>query len=73
MILCDVMMPIVTGMDFFLQLTAIAPQMAERVVFITGGAFTQGARSFLDRVPNRRLDKPFNARELRALVNELIA
>ena len=72
-ILCDVMMPIVTGMDFFLQLTAIAPQMAERVVFITGGAFTQGARSFLDRVPNRRLDKPFNARELRALVNELIA
>jgi CheY-like chemotaxis protein len=72
LILCDVMMPDVTGMDFFGQLSTIAPQMAERVVFITGGAYTQGARAFLERVSNRCLYKPFSAGELRALVSELI-
>ena len=72
LILCDVMMPGVTGMDFFRQLSAIAPQMAERVVFITGGAYTQNARAFLERVSNRCLYKPFSAGDLRSLVNELI-
>jgi CheY-like chemotaxis protein len=72
LILCDLMMPTVTGMEFFRQLSAIAPQQADRVVFLTGGAFTHSARAFLDRVPNQRIDKPFNVRELRSLVNELI-
>jgi CheY-like chemotaxis protein len=72
LILCDVMMPGVTGMDFFRELSAIAPQMAERVVFITGGAYTKGARAFLEQVSNRCLYKPFSAGDLRAVVNELI-
>ena len=42
--------------------------LAERVVFITGGAFTPEARRFLDTVPNQRLEKPFDAQQVRALV-----
>ena len=38
------------------------------MVFMTGGAFTTHARDFLDRVPNARVDKPFDVRALRALV-----
>jgi fluoride ion exporter CrcB/FEX len=39
------------------------------MVFVTGGAFTAGARSFLDEVPNARVEKPFELETLRALVN----
>jgi two-component system cell cycle sensor histidine kinase/response regulator CckA len=39
-------------------------------VFLSGGAFTTAARDFLDDVPNQRLEKPFDARQLLALVND---
>ncbi|HEY1556289.1 MAG TPA: response regulator [Kofleriaceae bacterium] len=71
-ILCDVMMPNITGMDFHTTVRALEPALAERIVFVTGGAFTQTAREFLDRVSNRRIEKPFDLKALRALVNEMI-
>jgi CheY-like chemotaxis protein/signal transduction histidine kinase len=70
LILCDLMMPIMTGMDLHAALSAAAPEQAARMVFLTGGAFTTAARAFLDAVPNVRMDKPFDAHALRAFVNE---
>ena len=57
-------------MDFYEAITAHYPDLAPRIVFITGGAFTVRAREFLDRVPNRRVEKPFDPRVLLALVDE---
>ena len=71
-ILCDLMMPQMTGMDLHRALSEQIPEQAGRMVLLTGGAFTPGAVSFLDRVPNRRLDKPFDPARLRAAVRELI-
>ncbi len=71
-ILCDMMMPVMTGMEFHDSLQATVPEQAERIVFLTGGAFTVRAREFLDRVPNIRVEKPFDANSLRALVNERV-
>jgi PAS domain S-box-containing protein len=68
-ILCDMMMPVVTGIDFYERLVQAVPEQAERVVFLTGGAFTVRAREFLDHVPNPRVEKPFSMQNLRALVN----
>jgi hypothetical protein len=42
------------------------------MIFLTGGAFTERARTFLRDVPNRRVEKPFDVRELRALVNACV-
>jgi len=70
MILCDVMMPTMTGMDLHARLCDVAPQQADRIVFLTGGAFTASTRAFLDRVSNRCLEKPFNYNELHALIDE---
>jgi signal transduction histidine kinase len=67
-ILCDVMMPNVTGIDFFNELRALAPSEIDKIVFLTGGAFASQARQFLEEVPNTRLDKPFTPEELRSLV-----
>jgi PAS domain S-box-containing protein len=62
-ILCDLMMPDMSGMELFQQLP---PDLQKQVVFLSGGAFTERARDFLARVPNRRLEKPFDTEALAA-------
>jgi hypothetical protein len=42
------------------------------MVFLSGGAFTARARAFLEDVPNQRLEKPFDARQLLLLVNDRV-
>ena len=67
-ILCDVMMPGMTGMDLYTELARSVPEMTGRFVFMTGGAFTPRAVSFLQGVPNPKLGKPLNLDELRTLI-----
>lgn len=67
-ILCDLMMPELSGMDFHRELETLDAGLAQQVIFLTGGAFTLGAREFLDRVSNPHLSKPFNWPQLRALI-----
>ncbi len=68
LVLCDVMMPDVSGMEVFAQIQKSHPELAPRFVFMTGGAFTPKAREFLESVDNEHVEKPFSIRELRALV-----
>ncbi len=67
-ILCDLIMPEMSGMEFFHRLETLVPAMRERVVFITGGAYTEAAREFLKQVPNRRLTKPIDIQKLREML-----
>jgi PAS domain S-box-containing protein len=71
-ILCDLMMPEMSGIDFYRALCESAPDQASVVVFLTGGAFTPRARRFLDEVPNRWLEKPFDPVQLSSLVNSSV-
>ncbi|QSQ21301.1 PAS domain S-box protein [Pyxidicoccus parkwayensis] len=74
LMLCDVMMPEMNGEAFFQRLSEVAPDQRERVVFITGGAFTPESRAFLESLPpGRCLLKPLAADVLRALVREQLA
>jgi PAS domain S-box-containing protein len=68
-VLCDLMMPEVTGMDVHREVSRLQPWLAADVVFMSGGAFTPEARAFLDGVPNARIDKPFDLLDLRNAVN----
>jgi DNA-binding response OmpR family regulator len=72
-ILCDLMLPIATGMDLFRELAASDPAAASSIVFMTGGAYDDTARRFLETVPNRRLDKPFDPGALADLLDAQIA
>jgi len=67
-VLCDLMMPGMTGMELYDELARTDPPLSQRMVFVTGGAFTPAARAFLDRVPNQRLEKPVDVQQLRAVV-----
>jgi PAS domain S-box-containing protein len=71
-IVCDIMMPKLSGIDFFRQLEQKHPELTDRVVFMTGGTFTHRAQAFLDEVPNARLEKPFEPPQLRALIRERV-
>jgi CheY-like chemotaxis protein len=71
-ILSDLMLPDMTGMDLYGELAATAPEVAASVIFLTGGALTLQTREFLDTVPNRYLEKPFDPKELEMLVRERI-
>lgn len=68
-VLCDLMMPDVSGMDVFEHTVARRPALRDRFVFMTGGAFTPAARRFVDEVPNPCLSKPFDTGALRRLVD----
>jgi len=71
-ILCDLMMPNITGIDFFERVGAQRPELAGRIVFMTGGTFTPRAQRFLDSVANPCIEKPFAPPVLRALVRERV-
>jgi signal transduction histidine kinase len=67
-ILSDLLMPDMSGIELYERLRHAAPEQAERMVFVTGGAFTPAARDFLDRVPNPRIEKPFEPANLLAII-----
>jgi CheY-like chemotaxis protein len=69
-ILCDLMMPQMNGMELHARLLTLAPDQAQRIVFMSGGPFTTGAAAFLDDASKVVLEKPFDAARLRGVVNQ---
>jgi CheY-like chemotaxis protein len=72
LILCDLMMPHMTGMDFFEHLVKLDASQAGETVFLTGGAFTPRARQFLIDIDRPCIEKPFDIADLQAMVNDHI-
>jgi PAS domain S-box-containing protein len=72
-ILCDLMMPQITGIEVHDTIRALDPKQAEKIVFVTGGPFTETARAFFEKTPNHRIEKPFDLKQLRMLVNDLMS
>jgi CheY-like chemotaxis protein len=69
-ILCDLMMPDVDGIELYQRLLAQRPGMERKIVFMTGGAFSARARAFRDSVHNHFLDKPFRVEQLERVLAE---
>ncbi|MFL5272914.1 MAG: PocR ligand-binding domain-containing protein [Anaeromyxobacteraceae bacterium] len=72
-VLSDLIMPDMTGMQLHAEVAALAPEQAARMVLLTGGAFTPAAREFLSNVPNARIDKPFDPGTVRAVVRGFVS
>jgi PAS domain S-box-containing protein len=73
LVMSDLLMPEMSGMDLYRALAASAPRLARRMIFLTGGAFTQAAREFLQNERVLCLEKPFELPALRALVATRLA
>jgi CheY-like chemotaxis protein len=72
-ILCDLQMPVVDGVEFFERLHRTRPDLTARVAFVTGGAFTPRAQSFLEHNTRPTAQKPVEPDGLRALVRQIAA
>jgi PAS domain S-box-containing protein len=72
-VLCDLMMPEMTGMDLHEALLERAPEVARRVLFLTGGVFTERAHRFLAGGDVPYLHKPFSIPDLLAAIERVRA
>ncbi len=72
-ILSDLLMPDVTGMDLHDEVAKLYPGLEHRIVFMTGGAFTPRAREFVAQAPNHFLEKPIDFPALTAALREVLS
>lgn len=72
-ILCDIMMPGMSGIDLYQQLRAEHPPLSARIIFISGGIFTAEADAFVRSIPNPLLHKPFDRKVFEKTLLALVA
>jgi len=70
LILCDIMMPNLTGPEFYRRLANRNASLAASVTFITGGAVTEETRVFIEHYADRVLSKPLGDEALERLLSE---
>jgi CheY-like chemotaxis protein len=70
-ILCDVMMPAMNGVELRNRVHAANPELASRFVLMTGGILLSNLRQMLESVPNLVFTKPFDFAGLRDLIRRL--
>ena len=69
LILCDFLMPEMTGIGLFRQLATLAPDQADRMLFMTGGTFSADSAAFLDERTEQVIEKPFDKATLMAAIS----
>jgi len=67
-VFCDVVMPDISGPELYATVSRRWPQLAARMVFMTGGAFTPETIDFVEHSSAAILAKPCSATDLSALV-----
>ncbi len=70
-IICDLMMPEVDGLHVYQTLSKEFPGLVSRLVFLSGGVFTDRMSSFLQEYQPRLLDKPVSRDALLDIINEI--
>jgi PAS domain S-box-containing protein len=72
-VLCDLMMPEMTGMELYARVCETLPDCAGRFLFMTGGAFTPASQAFAEAAARPVLDKPLDLPRLERALDEVIA
>jgi PAS domain S-box-containing protein len=71
-VVCDLQMPDLGGVDVYEWILAQRPDLAGRIVFTTGGVFTERARRFIADSAHRVLEKPLDLERMRRVVDALL-
>ena len=72
-VICDLKMPRVDGMTLYRAIAAATPELARRVIFVTGDVAGTDAERFLEESGCRWLAKPFRLSELLRAVRDTLA
>ena len=70
LVICDLKMPRMDGMAFYRMLSAAAPGLSKRVIFVTGDVAGTDAEKFLEESGCRWLAKPFRLGDLLRAVRD---
>jgi DNA-binding NtrC family response regulator len=72
-ILCDLNMPTMNGADFYKKIAEISPELKERIIFMSGGTYTNDLAEFIADIKNICLEKPFELEKLYGSIEELLS
>ncbi|HKP57811.1 MAG TPA: ATP-binding protein [Polyangiales bacterium] len=72
-VLCDVAMPMESGAVLHAYARQHHPALAQRFIFMTGGAYTDDMLNFISSTQCPHVEKPFGFDEIRSLVDATIA
>ena len=72
-IMCDLMMPGMSGMELYERIRKQHAGLETRIVFMTGGVSMARARDFLATSANLTFEKPFDFDRLRRTLRRLVA
>ena len=73
LIICDLQMPRIDGMQFYRAMAAATPTLARRVIFVTGAVAGTDAERFLEETGCRWLAKPFRLGDLLRAARDALA
>jgi signal transduction histidine kinase len=73
LIICDLKMPRVGGMEFYRELEAVKPEMTRRIMFVTGDVAGTEAERFLEETGTRWLAKPFRLKDLLRAARDMVS
>ncbi len=71
-IVCDLLLPEMSGIELYERIARLKPELAERLIFITGDATRPMTRVFLQGADLPYLLKPFNPGQLIAVVVKVL-
>jgi CheY-like chemotaxis protein len=72
-IVCDVLMPKISGIELYEELEKRHPDMVGKVIFMTGAATMPRVAEFLSRIRNARLDKPIDVEQLKRTIDTVVS
>ncbi len=72
-VVSDIKMPGIGGRELYLYIQKHHPEIAEKVIFITGDVLSKDTQSFLQITNNRFIEKPFDVDALVAMLNDLVS
>ena len=72
LVLCDLMMPEMTGMELYAEVQQGRPEFAKRMLFMTAGILVQEGHEFLNSLPGRWIQKPMRVANLEELIDSRI-
>jgi PAS domain S-box-containing protein len=72
-VVCDLMMPDLSGMDLYKRVSRFSPALASRFIFLTGGAVGDKFKDFLSSIQNPTYEKPLDIKTIQQIINEAIS
>jgi len=71
LVICDLRMPGMSGQELYAHIKQTQPDLARRVVFLTGDVMSRESQTFLEEAGNQFVSKPFKRQRVLEVLEEM--